>query len=116
MSQLLERQREQVDYRVPVSRRSAVGETVLIAIGVLAAGVGVYFQFAPDSWWLAHFAEAYHFAAYTLGGVLLAAGLGVYADRAFDEDTFRSGRVTTGVTLAVLAAIGAAVAVVFWII
>jgi hypothetical protein len=48
-----------------------------------------------------------------LGGLLLGAGFGVYADRTLEEDGYRSTRVITGITLAVLAVIGAAVAVLF---
>jgi uncharacterized membrane protein YgaE (UPF0421/DUF939 family) len=40
----------------------------------------------------------------------------VYADRTLEEDGYRSERVITGITLAVAAVIGAAVAVVFWIV
>ena len=119
MSQILDRPtptRSEFEYRVPVRRRTPMIDYTLISIGVLAAVVGVYFQFAPTNWWLAHFAEAYQLGGYTLGGLLMTAGFGVYADRTHDEDSYRSARVTTGITLAVLAAIGAIVAVAFWLL
>lgn len=119
MSQLLERpptQRQQMEYQVPVRSRSPVMAYTTIVIGALVALVGVYFQFAPTDWWLAHFSEAYQFASYTLGALVMSTGFGLYADWANDVDGGRSARVTTGIALAVLAAIGAVVAVVFWLI
>jgi hypothetical protein len=111
VSQLLERERT----RIPVRRRSPILDYTLIIIGVAGVLCGVYFQFAPSDWWLAYFSEVYYFGGYTLGGLILAAGFGVYADRTLEEDGFRSGRVITGITLAVAAAVGAAIAVLFWI-
>jgi hypothetical protein len=119
MSQILDRptlNRERVEHRVPVRHRNPVIDYSLITVGAVVALVGVYFQFAPANWWLAHFAEAYHFGSYTLGALLMTAGFGVYADRTNDEDLYRSTRVTTGITLAVLAAVGAIVAVAFWLL
>jgi hypothetical protein len=111
VSQLLERERT----RIPVRHRSPVVDYTLIIIGAVVALVGVYFQFVPSDWWLAHFSEVYYFGGYTLGGLIVAAGFGVYADRTLEEDRFRSGRVITGITLAVAAVVGAAVAALFWI-
>jgi nitrate reductase gamma subunit len=108
MSQVLERKR--TEHRVPVRRRSRVVEVTLMTIGALVALVGVYFQFAPSSWWLAHFSEAYHLGSYILGGLTLAAGFGVFADRAMDEDGRASTRVTTGMVLAIIAGAGAVIA------
>ena len=111
MSQLLERERT----RIPVRRRSPILDYTLIIIGAVVALCGVYFQFAPSDWWLAHFSEVYDLGGYTLGGLIMAAGFGVYADRTLEEDGFRSGRVIAGITLAVAAVVGAAIAVLFWI-
>jgi hypothetical protein len=117
MSQVLERERrDQLIYRAPVSRRNPVIDFTIMTLGLLAAGVGVYFQFAPDSWWLAHFTEGYHFGAYVLGAAMLATGFGIYADRTFDEDGTRSNRVTAALTVVGLAIIAAVVAVVFWVL
>ena len=118
MSPVLEKElREyQAEYRVPVRNRSHAVSYTLIALGVLAAAVGVYFQYAPTSWWLAHFDEGYHFASYTLGGLLLSSGLGVYADRAYDEDGDLTGRVTTAMTIMAIAVVGLVAAVVIWIL
>jgi hypothetical protein len=110
MSRVLERERA----RIPVRRR--VLDYTLIVLGALVALAGLYFQFAPSHWWLAYFSEAYQYGCYTLGGLLLGAGFGVFADRTLEEDGYRSTRVITGITLAVLAVIGAAVAVLFWIL
>jgi hypothetical protein len=112
MSRVLERERT----RIPVRRRSPILDYTLIVLGALAALAGLYFQFAPSDWWLAHFSEAYQYGGYTLGGLILGAGFGVYADRTLEEDSYRSTRVITGITLAVLAVIGAAVAVLFWVL
>jgi hypothetical protein len=111
VSQVLDRERT----RIPVRRRSPILNYALIIIGALAALVGVYFQFAPSDWWLADFSEVYQLGGYTLGGLILAAGFGVFADRTFQVDSYPSGRVITGITLAVAAVVGAAVAVLFWI-
>jgi hypothetical protein len=59
---------------------------------------------------------AHQYGGYTLGGLLLGAGFGVYADRTLEEDGDRSARVITGITLAVLAVIGAVLAVLFWVL
>jgi hypothetical protein len=112
MSRVLERERT----RIPVRRRSPILDYTLIVLGALVALVGLYFQFAPSDWWLAYFSEAYQYGCYTLGGLILGAGFGVYADRTLEEDGYRSARVITGITLAVLAVIGAAVAVLFWVL
>ena len=77
MSGVLERERT----RIPVRRRSPVLDYTLIVLGALVALVGLYFQFAPSDWWLAHFSEAYQYGCYTLGGLMLGAGFGVFADR-----------------------------------
>ena len=111
MSRVLERERT----RLPARRRSPVLDYTLVIVGALAALAGLYFQFAPSDWWLAHFSEAYQYGAYTLGGVLLGAGFGVYAERNFDE-TGRSARVSATVTLAIVAVAGAVAAVLFWIL
>jgi hypothetical protein len=117
MSQLLERERTHIPVRHRLAgRRSAILDYTLIIIGALVALVGLYFQFAPSDWWLAHFSEAYHFGGYVLGGLFLAAGFGVFADRTFAEDGYRSGRVIAGITLAIVAVLGAALAVLFWIL
>jgi hypothetical protein len=73
MSRVLERERA----RIPVRRRSPILDYTLIAIGALAALAGLYFQFAPSDWLLAHFSEMYQYGGYTLGGLLLGAGFGV---------------------------------------
>jgi hypothetical protein len=112
MSRMLEQER----LRIPVRRRSPILDYSLIVLGALVALAGLYFQFALSDWWLAHFSEAYQYGGYTLGGLLLGAGFGVFADRTLEEDGYRSTRVSTGVTLAVLAVVGAAVAVLFWIL
>jgi hypothetical protein len=104
------------EHHIPVRGRSPILDYTLIVIGALLALAGAYFQFAPSDWWLADFSEAYQLGGYTLGGLILAAGFGVYADRTLEEDGYRSERVITGITLAVAAVIGAAVAVVFWIV
>jgi hypothetical protein len=111
MSRVLERERS----TIPVRRRSAVLDSTLIAIGALAALAGLYFQFAPSDWWLAHFSEVYRLGGYSLGGLILAAGFGVYADRVFKEDGYASARSATGATLASLAVVGAIVAALFWV-
>jgi hypothetical protein len=112
MSRVLEREQT----RIPVRRRSPILDYTLIVLGALVALVGLYFQFAPSDWWLAYFSEAYQYGCYTLGGLILGAGFGVYADRTLEEDGHRSARVITGITLAVLAVIGAAAAVLFWVL
>ncbi|HSO52192.1 MAG TPA: hypothetical protein VL330_05480 [Actinomycetes bacterium] len=86
----------------------------LVIVGALAALAGLYFQAAPSEWWLAHFSEAYQYGAYTLGGVLLGTGFGVYAERNFDE-TGRSTRVSGAATLATVAVAGAVAAALLWI-
>jgi hypothetical protein len=108
MSQVLERKR--TEYRVPVRRRSRVVDFTLITIGALVALVGVYLQFEPSNWWLAHLSEVYHFGSYIAAGVLLAAGFSVYADRALEEDGRGSMRTAIGMTLAIVAFVGAIVA------
>jgi hypothetical protein len=112
MSRVLERERT----HIPVRRRSPILDYTLIVLGALAALAGLYFQFAPSDWSLAYFSEAYQYGGYTLGGLLLGAGFGVFADRTLEEDSYRSTRVITGITLAVLAVIGAALAVLFWVL
>ena len=112
MSGVLERERT----RIPVRRRSPILDYTLIVLGALVALAGLYFQFAPADWWLAYFSEAYQYGGYILGGLILGAGFGVFADRTLEEDGFRSTRVSIGITLAVLAVIGAAVAVLFWVL
>lgn len=107
MSQLLERER--TEYRAPIRRRRRV-DLALIAIGAVAALVGVYFQFAPSNWWLADLSETYHLGSYVLGGVLLAVGGAVYADRALEEDGRGSIRTAAGMTLAIVALSGASLA------
>ena len=111
MSRTLERERTPV----PVRHRSPILDYSLIVLGAAAALAGLYFQFAPSGWWLAHFSEAYQYGGYTLGGLLLGVGFGVYADRAVVEDGHPSARSATGITLAVIAVVGAAVAALFWI-
>ena len=59
---------------VPARRQSPVLDYTLVIVGAVAALAGLYFQFAPSDWWLAHFSEAYQYGAYTLGGVLLGPG------------------------------------------
>ena len=113
MSRVLERERVRVP--VPVRYRSRVLESTLIILGALAVLAGLYFQYAPSDWWLAHFSEVYQFA-YGLGGLILGAGFGVYADRTYEEDGRASARMATGVTLAILAFVGALLALVLWII
>lgn len=108
MTQVLDRQK--TEYRVPVRRRRHVLDTTLITIGALAALVGVYFQFAPSSWWLAHFSEAYYLWSYIVGGLTAAVGFGVYANRSM-EDGVVSTRTVVGYFLAIAAVIGAMVAV-----
>lgn len=119
MSPVLERERTRIPVleREPASvrRRSPILDSTLIILGALAALAGLYFQFAPSDWWLAHFSEAYQFASYTLGGLILGAGFGVFADRMFKEDGRPSARSETGIALAFLAIVGALTAVLFWI-
>jgi hypothetical protein len=110
MSRMLERE------RIPVRRRSPLLDYSLIILGAVAALVGLYFQFAPSDWWLAHFSEAYQYGGYTLGGLLLGAGFGAYADRAVEEDGHPSERSATGLALAILAFVGAVTAALFWIL
>lgn len=114
MSQLLERER--TGYRVPVRRRSPLLDRSLLAAGALFALIGVYFQFAPPNWWLAHFSEVYHLASYVLGGLLIAAGLGVYSDRAMEEDGHTTTRVVAGVVLTTAAVAGAVIAALVWML
>ena|SRR5215204_5238417 len=110
MSHVLERERT----GVPARRRSPVLDYMVI-VGAVAALAGLYFQFAPSDWWLAHFSEAYQYGAYTLGGVLLGAGFGAYAERNFDESG-PSARVSVAATLAVVAVAAALAAVLLWIL
>jgi hypothetical protein len=112
MSPVLERERT----RIPVRRRSPILDYSLIILGAVAALVGLYFQVAPASWWLAHFSEAYQYGSYTLGGLLMGLGFGVYADRTADEDGQPSDRTSVGIGLAILAFLGAAAAVLFWVL
>lgn len=112
MSQVLER--KPTEYRVPVRRRRHVIDYTLIVIGAVITLMGVYFQFAPSDWWLAHFSEAYHLGSYALGGLVLAAGLGLYADHAMDEDGPGSSRATTATVLAAIAVLGAIIAALVW--
>ena len=111
MSHVLERERT----GVPARRRSPVLDSTLVIVGAVAALAGLYFQFAPSDWWLAHFSEAYQYGAYTLGGVLLGTGFGAYAERNFDENG-PSARVSVAATLAVVAVAGALAAVLLWIL
>jgi len=90
-------------------------DSTLIIMGALTALAGLYFQFAPSDWWLAHFSEMYQFGSYTLGGLILGAGFGVFADRTVQEDGHPSARSETGIALAILAVVGALTAVLFWI-
>lgn len=113
MSQVLDRQR--TEYRVPVRHRSPVIDTTLIAIGALVALVGVYFQFAPSSWWLAHFSEAYHLGSYVVGGLFLSAGFGVRADRFAKEDGRASQRMVAATMLAIAALLGVVLVALAWI-
>jgi hypothetical protein len=110
MSRVLERDRTSV----PARRQSPVLDYTLVIVGAFAALTGLYFQFAPSDWWLAHFSEAYQYGAYTLGGVLLGTGFGVYAERNFNE-TGRSARVSAAATLATVAIAGAVAAALLWI-
>ena len=112
MSRVLERERA----RIPVRRRSPILDSTLIAIGALAALAGLYFQFAPSDWWLAHFSKVYQYGGYTLGGLLLGAGFGVFADWVVEEDGHTSARSAAGVTLAILGVVGAVAAVLFWVL
>jgi hypothetical protein len=121
MSPVLERERTRIPVlereptRTAVRRRSPILDFTLIILGVLAALAGLYFQFAPSDWWLAHFSEAYQFGSYTLGGLILGAGFGVFADRTVKQDGHPSARSETGIGLALLAVVGALTAVLFWI-
>src|SRR6266498_5296104 len=76
MSQVLEGERARVPVRrrIPVRRRRPILDSTLIIMGALAALAGLYFQFAPSDWWLAHFSEMYQFGSYTLGGLSLGPG------------------------------------------
>jgi hypothetical protein len=112
MSPVLERERTQI----PVRRRSPILDYSLIILGAVVALAGLYFQFAPSSWWLAHFSEAYQYGGYTLGGLLMGVGFGVYADRTADEDGQPSDRSSVGIGLAILVFLGAAAAVLFWVL
>jgi hypothetical protein len=108
MSQVLERER--TEYRAPVRGRSPVLDYTLMTIGALAVAVGLYFQFAPSEWWLAHFSGLYHPASYTVGGLFLTAGFGAYARRVSDEDDSGSTRAVVGTILALIACAGAVIA------
>jgi len=108
MSQVLAR--EQTEYRTPVRGRSSVLDLTLMAAGALAVAIGAYVQFAPSEWWLAHFSGLYHVASYTVGGLFLTAGFGVFARRAIDEDGSGSTRAVVGAILALVACAGAVIA------
>lgn len=100
----------QPEYRVGVRHRSPVVDDTLIAIGVLLALAGVSLQFAPSSWWLAHFSQAYYLGSYIVGGLLLATGFGVYADRTMEEDDRASTRMVAATMLAIVALTGVVIA------
>ena len=98
MSRVLERERARVP--VPVRYRSR-------ALGRLPV--------TPPNWWLAHFSEGSQVGAHALGGLILGAGFGVHADHIYQKD----GRRRHGwrpATLAILAVVGALLALVLWII
>lgn len=112
MTQVLVRgteERERTEYRIPVRRRGPVAGYTLMAVGLLALIVGAYFQFAPSNWWLADFSEVYHLGSYTVGGLLMGAGLGLVARHVYVEDARPSARMIT-VTVLAVAAVGGAIA------
>lgn len=123
MSQVLTRQDrkhppetpERTGYRAPVRRPAPVAGFVLVAIGALAALVGVYFQFAPSDWWLADPGEVPYLASYTVGGLTAGAGLMVFADWLHKVDDDISLRMLTTIVLGVVAVALGVMAAVLWI-
>jgi hypothetical protein len=91
------------------ARQSHVTEYVLGIFGALAAGVGAWMYYVPADWFLGGLAEGWYFGMFIAAGLLLTAAFGLYARKAFIDDSEMTMRVVVPTVLA-LAAFGAAVA------
>ena len=113
MTQVLERERTEIT-RIPVVRH--VTEWVTGVVGAVAAAIGAYVYYAPSDWFLGDISESWAFGLFTGAGVLLATAFGVFARKAYVEDSHMSGRVMVATVLTVAAIAGAVTFALIWIL
>lgn len=96
--------------------RSHITDWVMGIVGALAAGVGAWMYYVPTNWFLGGLVEGWPFGMFIGAGVLLAAGFGLFARKAFLDDRAFTTRVTVGTVLALAALAGAVTFAVIFII
>lgn len=107
MTALRERRPTAEVTRMPT--RSYIAEWVMGTVGVLAGAVGAWMYYVPADWFLGGLVEAWYFGMFIGAGVLLTAAFGLFARKAYVEDSEWTMRVTVSTVLA-LAALGGAIA------
>ena len=96
--------------------RSRTVDYTLMILGALVAAFGAYTWFAPTSWWLAGWSDAWYFGSFIVGGVLLAVGLGLFGASLRDRAGHWAASAITSFVLSALALAGAVTAAVILII
>lgn len=113
MTILQERPRMEVT-RMP--SRTFFTEWVMGIVGALAAGIGAWMYYVPNSWFLGGLVEGWPFGMFIGAGMLLAVAFGIFARKAYRDDRGFTTQVTVTTMLALAALAGAVVFAVFLII
>lgn len=85
-------------------------------IGVVAAVVGVYFNYAPESWWLANLVEGWYLGMYVAACALLGGALALFARKTYVTDGGMSDRTVMTTFLAVIGFIAVVTFALIWIL
>ena len=115
MSQLQEKQSVRTEHLPRMFRNRTVDYTLMV-IGVLVAAFGAYTYFVPATWILAGLGAAWYLGSWIVGGVLLAAGLGMLGASIRDRSGYWTTSSVVSFALATLSLAGAVVAAVLLII
>lgn len=115
MPEVLQKERMTTEHLPPLFRSRTLDYTLMI-IGAIVAAFGAYTMYGPTDWIWTDLAQGWYLGSFMLGGVILAAGFGLFGMSLRDRVGYWTTAATTSFVAAALALAGAVAALVVLII